>query len=221
MKTIRNLVGKEKGKIGLIIGAGASIRDHQTEIDNFIEKTKPVTIGINNMSAFWTPDYHLWTNNQRFRTFGVGVKTGSKLLLGSGISLKIIKEIIGNKKYTSIFYSDRKGLPIKFDDYMIYGYFRTAGCLAIMIMHLMGVKEINIVGMDGYALHKKSDILSNKKSQHCYGMGFTDTASWGACLTKDNDIHKILQNIQNYGIDFKILTPTVYRDFYDSTRLHT
>lgn len=221
MKTIQNLINKEKGKDALIIGAGTSIKDNQDLINKFIRKTKPFTMGINNMTNFWIPDYHLWTNTQRFRTYGNNINNESKLLLGSNISLKVIKDVIGDSSYTLVNYTDKvKGVPIKYKGGKIYGYYRTAGCLAIMILHLMGVKDINIVGMDGYTLHKHKDIKSGKKSQHWYGNGLTDTATWKTCVMKDELIEEVLHSLKDYGIKFQILTPTIYKDFYDSTGLY-
>lgn len=220
MKTFKDLIGTEKGKSALVIGAGATIREYENQIAEFINTTKPITIGINNMTSFWVPDYHIWTNNQRFRTYGKNIHVNSKLLLGSNISLKLINEIIGSKEYVVLNREDRKGVSMDYRDGIIYGYFRTAGCLAIMLLHLMGVSEINIVGMDGYTIHKHEDIVAGKEAQHCYGQGLTDTSSWESGAEKDKIIEASLNNIKEYGINFKILTPTKYRRFYDSTRLH-
>lgn len=221
MDTIKNLINTREGEPALIIGAGATIKEKEEHIDNFIKETNPFIIGINNMTAFWTPSYHLWTNTQRFRTYGKNINSNSKLLLGSNISLKIINEIVGNRNYTLINYTDMKeDVPIGYKKGKIYGFYRTAGCLAIMIAHLMGAEEINVVGMDGYSLHRQEDVVSGKESQHCYGQGLTDTADWKTCVKKDKLINKALLNLKNYGIDFKIITPTKYGDLYDSTRLH-
>ena len=220
MKTFKDLIGVEKGRSGLVIGAGASIKEYEDQIAKFICETTPVTIGINNMTAFWTPDYHVWTNNSRFRTFGKNIHSDSKLLLGSNISLKLINEVIGSREYIVLNREDREGVSIDYRNGVIYGYFRTAGCLAIMLLHLMGIDEINVVGMDGYTMYKHNDVMAGEKSQHCYGKGLTDTSSWNTGVEKDKIIEGALNNIKEYGIDFKILTPTKYRGFYDSTRLH-
>lgn len=220
MKTFKNLIGTEAGKSALVIGNGATIKEYKKQITEFIDTTNCITIGVNNMTAFWTPDYHLWTNNQRFREFGKSIRPNSTLLLGSNISLKVIRRIVGGREYVVLNREDREGVPMVYKDGMIYGYFRSAGCLAIMLLHLMGATEINIVGMDGYTIHKREDVMAGKASQHWYGKGHTDTASWESCLEKDKIIEDALNNIKEYGVDFKILTPTKYGGFYDSTRLH-
>lgn len=219
MKTIKDLINIHKGKNAIVIGAGATLIEYQKQIDNFIKETAPIIIGVNNMTSFWIPDYHMWTNNQRFRTYGKNIDPTSTILLGSNISLKVIKEVIDKSEYVVLNRVDREGVPIKYKNGTIYGYFRTAGCLAIMILHLMGVDKISVIGMDGYTLYNQHSIETGKKSQHCYGKGFTDTATWKTCIKKDEIIDAALQNIQNYGIDFKIITPTKYKRFYDSTTL--
>jgi len=221
MKTIKDLEGIHKKRIGLIICAGSSIKNYKQEINKFIEKEKPITIGINNITHQHISKYHLYTNTQRFRTFGKNISNNSELLLGSGISIKLIKEIIGNKDYTLINYTDKPEIQLDYRKGKIFGFYRTAGCLAIMILKIMGVNEVNIVGMDGYSLYDEKDLLNKEKSHHCYGEGFTDTASWETCIKKDKLINDIvLKNLRNYGLNFKILTPTKYEEFHDSTRLY-
>ncbi len=215
MNTIKNLIDTRKGSSALIIGAGASIKENRNSINNFISENNPFIIGINNMTEFWIPDYHLWTNTQRFRTYGENIHRDSNLLLGSNISLKVIREVIGTRDYTLITYTDKAGTSIDYSSGKVYGYYRTAGCLAIMVAHLMGADEINMAGIDGYSMHSQEDVVSGRKSQHCYGQGFTDTATWETCVKKDNIINEVLHSLRGYGIDFRILTPTKYKEFYE------
>lgn len=221
MKTIKNLTNTRSGQKALIICAGSSLRKYKKRIQKYIEHTQPFTVGINNMVDFFIPTYHLWTNTQRFRSFGGKIDLASIILLGSGIHLKTIKKVIGDREYILINYTGqlKKGIPIDYRNGKICGYFRTAGCLAIMIASLMGASEINIVGMDGYSKYKYEDLKSKKESQHCYGKGLTDTADWQTCIKKDEDITLNLNNIKKHGIAFKIITPTIYDNFYDGTIL--
>lgn len=230
MKTIKDLENKEKGRPFLIVGAGSSTKIYLKGIRDYITKTIPTVIGINNITEYFIPHYHLWTNTQRFRTYGKYIVPCSNLLLGSNIPLKVINNVIGdvieingvtkNREYTLINYTDKEGIPIDYKKGKIYGYYRTAGCLAIMIANIMGASEINIVGMDGYSKYEYKDLESGNESQHCYGKGFTDTATWETCIKKDKLINGVLKNIKNYGINFKIITPTKYGEFYDSSRLY-
>lgn len=220
MKTLLNLINKEPNRNALIIGAGSSLKIYKNQIDDFIQTRNPFIIGINNMVDYWIPDYHLFTNTQRFRTFGSKIDENSKILLGQGIPLKLKDEILKGREYFLVNFKDQKGLNINYSKGKITGFFRTAGCLAIMICHLMGAREINIVGMDGYTFYNKKDVVKGNQSQHCYGEGHTDTADWETCVMKDGLINNALNGIKEYGIDFKIITPTKYERFYDSSRLH-
>ncbi len=215
MKTIENLIDRHKGRRVLIIGAGSSIKEYENKINTFIHEENPITIGINNITGMFISDYHLWTNTERFRNFGKNILPESELLLGAGIHLKTVREVIGPVNYTLINFTDMKeGVSVGYKKGKIFGFFRTAGCLSIMIAHLMGAKDVSIVGMDGYSFYKKDELLSGKKSHHCYGVGFTDTAIWETCIKKDNLIKSALEGLKNYGIDLKILASTIYKDFY-------
>jgi len=220
VKTLKDLEGIEEGRGALIIGAGATIKEYQNQIWNFIKESGSFTIGINNMTDMFIPDYHLWTNTQRFRTFGNCISSFSTILLGQGIALKVINEVIGIRDYIVINYIDKEGLPIKYTKGKITGRFRTAGSLAIMVAHIMGATEVNIVGMDGYSLYSLNELESGEKSHHCYSVGYTDTADYETCIKKDKQINDGLLSLRKYGINLNILTPTKYGEFYDSSRLH-
>jgi len=218
MKTIKNLVNSEKGRTGLVICAGSSIKTYKPEINKYIKETNPVVIGINNISHLYTPEYQLYTNTQRFRNFGQNINNKSKILLGSGISIKLVKEIIGNRDYTLINFTDKKRIPIKYSKGKIVGHFRTAGCLAIMILHLMGVKKVDIIGMDGHTFHNYRDVVSGSKSHHCYEEDYKPFSK-EICVDKDALINRILNSLTEYGIKISILTPTVYDKKYQGELL--
>jgi len=220
MKTIKNLINKHKGRRALIIAAGSSVREYENKINSFILKEKPIVIGINNITSLFIPDYQLWTNTKRFRNFGKNILPESEILLGAGIHLKTVREILGPVDYTLINFTDMKeGVPIGYKKGKILGFFRTAGNLSIMIAHLMGAEDISIVGMDGHTFYNYEDVKSGKKSQHCYGDGYTDNKSWEKSIEADQLVYKSLRTLKEYGINFKIITPTIYKDFCDNSIL--
>jgi len=212
---VKDILDVEAGKTFLIIGAGATVKEYHKKLSKFIEADHPVTIGINNMTHLFVPDYHLWTNRQRWGVFGDCVKKKSKLLFGSSIKTDAIRKH-HKGSFVRIDYIDRRNVKIRFDGEKIYGFFRTAGNLAIMLAHLMGAKEIYIVGMDGFTLHGRKELKKAKKSHHCYGKGYTDDADWEECVRKDELVDKSLHLISEYGIKFKIITPTKFKDFFKS-----
>lgn len=213
MKTVENLINQRVGDEALIICAGSTTRDYLNRIGDYIEFYNPFTIGVNNINDFFTPQYHLWTNTKRFRTFGKKMTPNETIFLGSGIHLKTIKEVIGNRNYYLINFTDMKeGVPLGYKNGKIYGFFRTAGNLAIMIAHLMGAKRINIVGMDGHTFHPYQEVVSGKASHHCYDEKYEPFPK-DICEKKDKIVMGVLRNLREYGINFRILTPTVYQPY--------
>ena len=220
MKTLNDLENIRYGQHALVIGSAASIKEHKNKIDEFIKKVQPFIIGINNMTHLFVPDYHAFTNSQRFRTYGINIKPCSQLLLGQNIPLKLINKVIGNRDYTLINYTDKEGVPINYKNGKITGFFRTCGNLSLMLAYIMGADQIYFAGIDGYSMYSKSDLEAGIKTQHSYGVGLTDTADYETCVKKDKLIGKSLQLIKDYGIDFKIITPTIYKNLYDKTILN-
>jgi len=152
------------------------------------------TIGVNNITDFFLPNYHLWTNTKRFRMFGKNIHKRSDVLLGAGIHLKTVREVIGNRDYTVINFTDMKeGVPIgyKNGNGKILGFYRTAGNLSIMIAHLMGAKQIDIVGMDGHTFHNYEDVKSGKKGHHCYTENYEPFPK-EICIKKDKITNNVL-----------------------------
>jgi len=124
----------------LIIGAGASLKDHIMPIKNFINDKKLISIGINKITEFIIPDYHLWTNNQRLHDQMNYISSKSKLILGIGIANNLIKKL--NCNYIQVNYINGPLLRYKYMDGIIYGNLRTAGILAIVIAKIFGAKKI-------------------------------------------------------------------------------
>jgi len=214
MKTVKNLIDIYHRQEALIICAGTSTKIYQKKIQKFIDENKPFIIGINNITDFFIPQYHLWTNTKRFRSFGNKIHKSSNVLLGAGIHLKTVREIIGLREYTVINFTDMKeGVSIGYKKGKILGFFRTAGNLAIMISHLMGAEKVNIVGMDGHTFYDYKDVREGKEKHHCYNEDYKPFSK-EICFKKDEVVTGVLGKLKEYGIDLKILTPTVYKDFY-------
>jgi hypothetical protein len=203
------------GRDVLIVAAGSSVLKYENQIKDFIRKNEPITIGINKMTHFIIPDYHLWTNNQRLTDQGGCIKPQSQLLIGSHIrdeSIRKWKHLFHD--FILIPYNDTKTLPFRYDGFFLEGYFRTAGCLAIGVAHVMQADNIYIVGMDGFTLYSQADLANKIKSQHCYGKGHTDDYGWRESIEKDVEINNALNGLSG-SLYFKILTPTKYSKFYD------
>lgn len=212
-----NFNGLLKNRIALILGAGQSLLDYQPEIKNFIKKNKCVTIGINNMTHLFVPDFHLWTNTKRFKSFAKNINSRSTILIGNRVPKKIIKSNFTGR-YSVVYYEDWNDGKYKIDNNTIYGPFRTAGLLAIAVASAMLAKKIYIAGMDGYTLYPENELNTQRQNQHCYSRGYSDDATWDDCTKKDNIVSESLRILKKY-MDFSIITPTKFEEFYDTSIL--
>ena len=181
-----------------------------------------------------------WTDANRYLKFGKKMSKKSIPVLGyTFLSRKLLFKEHKNRKYEILRYKKWKNLikgkkiPINVKiDYkkgIIRGPFRTVGCLCIFWAHIKKARKISIVGMDGYTYYTKKELKNNVKSQHCYGTGFSDMIGkcdaekkgnyYKKCIKKDKDTNIMLHLLDNYGVKFKILTPTVFEEFCDSSIL--
>jgi len=237
---------KIKNRYILILGAGFTLKKYWNKIDNFIKDNNIVTIGCNNINHITTPDYHFWTDRRRYLKYGKYLDKKSVLIFGNHFDKKLIRKY-WKRSYEIIKYTKQKwkksyedpkskkyGLgEVTYDKKTntFHGVFRTVGSLSILWANINKARIINIVGMDGYTLYSKDSLIDKKTSQHCYGKGFTDIVAnangtkkykefYKFCAQKDEDIYKTLISIKKYGVKFEIITPTVYKEFYNSKILN-
>jgi len=210
--TLKDLEGKYKNREFIVLGAGSTIKEFKSEIEAFIKDKNLISIGINNVSTQIVPDLHLWTNNKRLKRFCRSIKPQSELLLGSNIKVtttEYVEEVIGNFAFFRIDYIDNFGYVGQDPERgILKGEFRTAGLLAIRIACYLGSKTVYVAGMDGYTLNYNGD-------QHCYGFGPTDSQDEKYCQEKDEIVKKQLDKFYWAHMNVKIITPTVFEEFYD------
>ena len=203
---MKSLINRHAGAEFMVIGAGSTVKHFQNGIARVIEEKKLITIGINNITGCFVPYYHLWTNNGRLKEFLPNINHKSRILLGNSI-----RETLTGKvgKYEEIKYADAPLQRYKYDPKQqnVRGHFRTAGNLAIYLSWLMGASMVYCVGFDGYGLKYGG-------SQHCYGEGMTDGDDVEYQLEKDSIVQGILDRLSGEGVDFSIMTPTVFKNHY-------
>lgn len=183
----------------LIICAGSTIRAYYDDIEKFARDNNTIVIGINNALHITPFDYHLFTNRNRFLDYKQNIKLSSELILGCNL----IKKTPLFEDYWRVDYTEDELINYSNSGNVIYGQFRTAGCLAIYISYLLGAKKTYIAGMDGYTLEYAGN-------QHCYGAGFTDSEDTELEEIKDDTVGNILDRISRC-INFSIITPTVFK----------
>lgn len=189
----------------LIICSGSTVKDHVDAIENYANNSEVICVGVNNATELFQVDYHLWTNYQRFKTFYKG--ECENLIL----SESLYKKIKENRLFGFDSQSDQVKVETIYDNIKIW---RTAGLRAIQYAADKGCENIAVVGMDGYTLLHNGD-------QHCYGKGYTDIGRAkdpGELIhrefEKDNQVYENLRCMKKKGVNVKILTPTVFNEFY-------
>ena len=219
MRDFREMKSEVQGKPVMIMGAGGGLKKYREQILSFIKDNKVIVIGINNVTNQYVPHYHFWANIPRFKKFGKFVDPKSKLIFGNPLCTRraLIKKYCKKSWYKV---KIRKVIDKHYyKDGVFYGFYHCVGNIAIHLAHVVGASDIYAVGMDGYTLHSKETLLSEDENHHCWGKGYSDQKDWEHCIVKDRVSYEILRKWDKVGVDFKILTPTVYKDFYDPTIL--
>jgi len=232
----------------LIVCPGSNLLKYQDDIKSFIKENNVVTVGINRINSILIPDYHLWMDAKVYRKWGREINKKSTIVFGNHFKKNDIKkywkgdyEVIKYSKqkwskYNNDLTSSKYGINNPIYDKKrnkFCGVFRTAGSLAILWSYVKKAKTIKVVGMDGYSYHSNKELLEGIEGQHCYFKGYTDklAAAWKYrklkddkfykhTLKKDKVVYETLKLIKKYGVDFQIITPTVYNDFYNGDILN-
>jgi len=226
------MIKKEiEGRHVLIVGAGASTKKYWDKIKVFMEENDVITFGCNHVSNILIPDYHFWNSVMRWEKFGSLLSYKSNLYFSEHFSIELIRKYWKGKlkryKHTKRYWEyesdknnkQKKRCLVTYKNKTMYGCFNI-GSLAIFHAYIKKASKISVVGLDGYTFLSKKDLENNRKSQHCYGKGFTDGQTYEYGRKKDIDAYRTLSLLskyckKRYGFKFKILTPTVYEKFYD------
>jgi len=213
----------------LVVASGNSLKKYWIKIEKFIKENDLVIFGCNNINHILTPDYHFWADKNRYKEFGKYINKNSVPVFSDKFDKKLISKYC-ERDYLSFRYRNKRNSKIEYKNNTMYGFFRAVGSLAIFYAFINNAKKISIVGMDGYTLYSENKLINKEESQHCYNLGYTDlnkktmkqkTKKHGYNtfyefeVEKDKQIYKCLKDMKNYGIKFKIITPTVYSKFYD------
>lgn len=209
--------GRHEGETFLILATGPSIKTYSKQINDFIEKTKPIVICCNNTPTDFRPKYHAFTNRKRFLSYGHLIHKDATPLLSPYLTSKQIKTILGNKKFEYIQfdneYPSSSGDLLIDNQNIIRAKGATVATLIAAVAKSMGAKTILIAGLDGY---------SENKNNHYYSE--TDNKETKELLHQQSCQNQILQQLSNKENrnDFNIfvITPTNYSLFYNSSYLN-
>lgn len=228
----------------LIICAGSSILDYKKEIKKFIKRSKVTIFGCNNISHIIIPDYHVWGDRRRYSMFGMNTSRKSRVIFSRTIPNNIRKKhkkII--KRFNVVDFKDLRLriLPsVRFNTIgclvMLYVYIKRALKISIIGMdgytyysqnelnnglklqhcYNEGMAELPL----GYKKYKKTgytDVITDYKYAESNENKKKDKETfYNHCKNKDEFVYKALRELKVYGVKFEILTPTIYKEFYNS-----
>lgn len=226
---------KIKNRHVLIAGAGSSLKKYWDKIQKFSCEENAVTIGCNFICDVFIPDYHFWGTNKRWNKYGKGINKGTVLIFPPGQTKEMVERYWDGpfETYdtdTRVHKSHRKKPDI-------YHCFENIAMVSVLYAYEKGASKISIVGMDGYTFYSKEKLVGMKESQHCYSYGFSDMEDKPKYMGKNQmDINyargrkKDIFNYKNlkklvsygkkkYGFKPEIITPTVYKSFYNPSVL--
>lgn len=213
----KSMLNRHEGRDFLIYCPGKNIDEWHDRVNRFIKKNQLITIGSNKITQLFVPDYHIFTNNDKYQHYGHQVAKTSKLVIGRYIKPAFIKKH-NPPEYIFVDYTDRD--PEEKPSYdaakdIVRGYYRTSGNLAIMLSHLMGARTIYVAGMSGFTFQFDGDIHYYKAELKKSDMKTRD--EWWTGY--DEPVIRCLAYLRGMGINFKLITPTIYKDYYDSSVL--
>jgi hypothetical protein len=222
---------KIKNKHVLVAGAGSNLKKYWGKIQKFLYEEDAITIGCNFICDVFVPDYHFWGTNKRWNKYGKSINKGPVLIFPPGQKDEIVRKYWDGSFETydtsiRVHRSHRKHPNI-------YHCFENIALVSILYAYEKGASKISIAGMDGYSFHSKEKLMKMNESQHCYSSGFSDMEDKPKYVGKNQiDINyargrkKDIFNYKNlkklvaygkkkYGFRPEIITPTVYKSFYN------
>ena len=236
------MMGKGIKKIHiLIICAGSSIFSYKKGIKKFIKKNKVITFGCNNISHIVIPDYHVWGDQRRYSMFGGNTSKKSKVIFSRAIPNNIrkkYKKII--KKFSVVDFNDLRlrTLPkVRFNTIgcllMLYAHNKGASNISVVGMDGYTYYSQNELNNGSELQHCYNDGMNKLPSDYkkYKNTGYTDVITdynysgsneqkkkdketfYNHCKKKDDFVYASLKALKKYGVNFEILTPTVYEEF--------
>jgi hypothetical protein len=221
------IINKIKGKHVIVAGAGFSLKKYWDDINLFIKNNNIITIGCNNVNDVFFPNYNFWGSNTRWKKYGNKVNKKTVLIFPYGEKEKDVRRHWSGSYME--YKTDKRPSRSHSNFKNIYECFKNITMTAIFWAYNQRVSKISIVGMDGYTLYEENSLKSEKESQHCFGKGFTDGSSYkfayNFCRMKDIKYYEKLKLLHKYGkkefgFGFEIITPTVYKKFYNPSILN-
>lgn len=195
----------------VILCNGPSILKYQEEIQEFIDREKCVTIGVNYLKEAFNPNFHMFVSRKRFQKYNETVSPESILLVPSFFGKDFVEEhYSGQVQFFNIeSVDDYARDPVQDNTQYIVNL--NVGVSAILMAYQMGAAEILTVGMDGYV-----DEL-NKKMVYFYNENDVPDDKDVASIRYEKlmqELERVNLFLQREGRLFSIITPTSHKKYH-------
>lgn len=178
----------------LVYGGGPSVKTREKQIKEFVDNVDLTEIATNVVPDWVNPKYHLICNRKNLKRYRKYVKKSSIF--------------VGTQKITDADYyfevkskypSNNGGFEVENGKVFLEG--ATAAMYAAAFAIYKNADIVYFVGLDGYP---------NKNETHWY----RNEPNYKRCLWQQEATKGILSDMEKYA-KIKILTPTVYEEWYE------
>ena len=208
------------GRPFLILGGAPSLNTFKDEIEKYIEKYDPIIMGGNHITPFRTPHYHGFSNRKRFSGYSDTIQKESRVLLSPYFDKSLIESHYQGE-YEWMQYLEKPNNSFDIKDGVIQTGCRQIPLLLSAVAIVMGGDPIHIVGMDGFQGQGKGQHTGSSKPlyfTHMY-QDLNKSDQWYEDVRKECETILLEINLWmklRKKQRLSILTPTVYKDFYES-----
>lgn len=166
----------------LILAPGNSLNTHKELIDNYINENNPIIIALNFYSEIFKPQYVFSSNMRRYNKIDGDTRFISILTS----NMKEAKKVDYVVNYSSLLNADK-------------AIYDNSGIMLLKLLSEIGIKKVNIAGMDGYS-HTDKNVYVNEDVSYDFR---NDANSRNIAIAKELSFLKST-------IDFAFLTPSFY-----------
>ena len=174
----------------LVLGPGRSIVEEADTISDYIRAVRPIIISINYCPSSWKPDYLFLTNYKRYvqQASTIGRNHGAYQLIATSNITRASGQFDFTLDYESL--TDKSGI---FPD--------NSFLMLMRVLIRIGISEVMLAGLDGYAMDKDSDYYSSR-------MEYEFTKQKGEEINAD--VNRFLSQIRD-KMSVHFLTHTEYK----------
>ncbi|MEZ4753481.1 MAG: hypothetical protein R3A13_04115 [Bdellovibrionota bacterium] len=199
---------KSSGNKVLLVCGGGSVRRMHLEIDEFIHRNKCVVVAVNNLCSPFRTDAVFFGNARRLTQYYAKAIERFEVILNPYVEIDSSLDIeADNFTRVSLNAFLTEGLAREFPQRLP----TNSGVEAILVMAELGFKEIFVVGMDGfstgnadlYFYHEEDLLLKEDEHQLLNQSAVVELGVASEILGKKS-------------ASFKIITPTVYEEYFSS-----